>query len=164
MSLQELKEKNQNKNDEDVSDENLECVLSCYEALLRQLGRKLFASIRVARVDLRCDSTLRGRVREFSPPLRVMEMTSPEEEVQEEEERTPPRASLASEARSSPSSRSSKVPPLLDLRTTTTSTSTMMNSPLQRLSATLSPSIKDAIDVEKIALQDPKRFRRFRFV
>ena len=26
------------------------------------------------------------------------------------------------------------------------------------LSATLSPSIKDAIDVEKIALQDPKRF------
>ena len=156
MSLQELKEKNQNKNDEDVSDENLECVLSCYEALLRQLGEN--CSPRYAWPELICDAI----------PLFEGEYVS-----------SPTRASDGNDISGGGGGKNASAriarlrgaifAVLEKLESSASSRSNFANdnninvdddefTTSASLSATLSPSIKDAIDVEKIALQDPKRF------
>ena len=160
MSLQELKEKNQNKNDEDVSDENLECVLSCYEALLRQLGEN--CSPRYAWPELICDAIPLFEGEYVSSPTRASDGNDVSgggggggggKNASARIARL--RGAIFAVLEKLESSASSRSNFANDNNINVDDDEFTTSAPL---SATLSPSIKDAIDVEKIALQDPKRF------
>ena len=166
MSLQELKEKNQNKNDEDVSDENLECVLSCYEALLRQLGEN--CSPRYAWPELICDAIplFEGEY-VSSPTLATSDGNDDERDVLKL--KFSGGGGGGGGGKNIARLRGAIFAVLEKLESSASSQSNFANNDNinvdddvftthASLSATLSPSIKDAIDVEKIALQDPKHF------
>ncbi|CAL6311391.1 unnamed protein product [Bathycoccus prasinos] len=166
MSLQELKEKNQNKNDEDVSEENLECVLSCYEALMRQLGEN--CSPRYACPELICDAIplFEGEY-VSSPTLATSDGNDDERDVLKL--KFSGGGGGGGGGKNIARLRGAIFAVLEKLESSASSQSNFANNDNinvdddvftthASLSATLSPSIKDAIDVEKIALQDPKHF------
>ena len=157
MSLQELKEKNKNNTEGEDDEESLGCVLSCYEALLRQLDEN--CSPRHAWPELICDAI----------PLfegEYMSSCTPGTRDGSERDALKPNFSEGGKNASAQIARLrgaifavfEKLESSASPRSSASTNINVDEESTQSLSATLSPSIKDAIDVEKIALRDPKRF------
>ena len=154
MSLQELKEKSKTIDDDFDADGNLECVLSCYESLLRQLDEN--CSPRYAWPELICDAIplFEGEYVNFSiSPTRVGN----------EEEETMRRIKTLGKTDSRISRLRRLIFAIFEKLETSASPRSAVNinvdeSTSSAVVATLSPSIKGAIEVEKIASKDPHRF------
>ena len=154
MSLQELKEKSKTIDDDFDADGNLECVLSCYESLLRQLDEN--CSPRYAWPELICDAIplFEGEYVNFSiSPTRVGN----------EEEETMRRIKTLGKTDSRISRLRRLIFAIFEKLETSASPRSAVNinvdeSTSSAVVATLSPSIKGAIEVEKIASKDPHSF------
>jgi len=154
MSLQELKEKSKTIDDDFDADGNLECVLSCYESLLRQLDEN--CSPRHAWPELICDAIplFEGEYVNFSiSPTRVGN----------EEEETMRRIKTLGKTDSRISRLRRLIFAIFEKLETSASPRSAVNvnvdeSTSSAIVATLSPSIKGAIEVEKIASKDPHGF------
>ncbi len=154
MSLQELKEKSKTIDDDFDADGNLECVLSCYESLLRQLDEN--CSPRHAWPELICDAIplFEGEYVNFSiSPTRVGN----------EEEETMRRIKTLGKTDSRISRLRRLIFAIFEKLETSASPRSAVNinvdeSTSSAVVATLSPSIKGAIEVEKIASKDPHSF------
>ena len=154
MSLQELKEKSKTIDDDFDADGNLECVLSCYESLLRQLDEN--CSPRYAWPELICDAIplFEGEYVNFSiSPTRVGN----------EEEETMRHIKTLGKTDSRISRLRRLIFAIFEKLETSASPRSAVNinvdeSTSSAVVATLSPSIKGAIEVEKIASKDPHSF------
>ena len=154
MSLQELKEKSKTIDDDFDADGNLECVLSCYESLLRQLDEN--CSPRHAWPELICDAIplFEGEYVNFSiSPTRVGN----------EEEETMRRIKTLGKTDSRISRLRRLIFAIFEKLETSASPRSAVNinvdeSTSSAVVATLSPSIKGAIEVEQIASKDPHSF------
>ena len=152
--MKKLKEKSKTIDDDFDANGNLECVVSCYESLLRQLDEN--CSPRYAWPELICDAIplFEGEYVNFSiSPTRVGN----------EEEETMRRIKTLGKTDSRISRLRRLIFAIFEKLETSASPRSAVNinvdeSTSSAVVATLSPSIKGAIEVEKIASKDPNSF------